>query len=176
MEQNLKNLKMYVRDTFYANFNLYWVLVILLILILIQFVHRAFIPGLAFTIVFLFAYTFIMNFQKEYKYNISLWKKFVSPDTFFYVDYNSAKMFLNGAEIAFCDVKEIKFEVATQPKLIGASKKFLEKAFINTTIEITTSTKSFTTPVQSKKAIKNLEEIFKNLNLNTILDVQLYNI
>ena len=151
-------------------------MVILVILALVQLAKHAFIPAVALVIVALIAYNYISNFQKEMKYNISLWNKYVPDDIFFYIDNNSGKIFLTGAEIPFCDVKEIRINVADQPKLIGKSKKIFEKAFVNANVEIITSTKSFTTPIQTKQGIKDLEEFFKDMNLNTILDVKLYNI
>ena len=176
MAEDFDKIKLYVRDSFQAKINLYLLLPIILIIPIVCFAKHNAIPGFAFMLIFLVAYSFINKFQKELKYNISSLNKFVPKDVFFIIDHNSGKIFLTGVEIAFCDIKEIKFEIAQQPKLIGMSKQFLEKNFINTNIEIITTAKSYTTPVQSKEAIKKLEKIFNDLNLNTTLDLKFYNV
>ena len=171
-----KNIEMFVQETSLANVNYTWILVVILIAAFIMFIKHIFIVGIALLIAMPIVYNKIDDIQKDLKENIKLWNRYVPLGLFFMVDTNAKKIFLTGAEVAFYDVKQIKFVIADQPQMTGKTKELLEKKFINANIVITTETNNYVVPIQTRQGIKELERLFKSLSLNTLLDVKLYHI
>lgn len=174
MKSNVKKFELNVKDSSLSKLNFYFVPIFLIVPLVLNFSN----PGLFVysLLLFVLASIVVFLFQKNFNSNIIQWNNNIPKDNTMSIDIEANKICTPNWDIPMFSIREVFFEYAKQPHQKGLSKYLLNLYFVNAIVNLVTEDNTYKIPIQSKKEIKRLQNLFVRLNIKTTFDVELYNI